>query len=50
MINMNTLDLALRFYERYQKTEEINNYYGLLANYALTQVCYEKGDEALLNN
>lgn len=46
---MDTLDLALRFYERYQQVEEINNYYGLLANYGLVQVCNEKADAALLD-
>lgn len=45
---METLDLALRFYQRYGQVEEINNYYGLLAIYGLVQTCYEKNDESLL--
>ena len=45
---MKALDLALNFYRRYSQVEEINNYYGLLANYGLVQVCHETGDEGLL--
>lgn len=45
---MKTLDLALNFYRRYSQVEEINNYYGLLANYALVQVCRETEDEGLI--
>lgn len=47
-MTMDTLDLALGFYGRYQQVEEINHYYGLLARYALVQVCYEKAEEPLL--
>ena len=47
---MKTLELALNFYRRYAQVEEINNYYGLLANYALVQVCHEMDDEVLLQS
>lgn len=41
---MKTLDLAFHLYEHYGQIEEINNYYGLLANYALVQAAFESGD------
>ncbi len=46
---MDVLDIALRFYDRYEQLEEINNYYGLLSQYALVQVCHEKADASLLD-
>lgn len=44
---MNTLELALGLYRHYGQTEEINNYYGLMANYALVQAAAELSDEKL---
>ena len=42
---MKTLDIAFRLYAHYEQTEEINNYYGLLALYGLAQAAFESGDE-----
>lgn len=42
---MKTLDIAFNLFRHYAKTEEINNYYGLLAIYGLTQAVCESGDE-----
>lgn len=46
---MIALDIAFHLYEHYNQVEEINNYYGLLALYGLTQAAFESGDEIWLS-
>ncbi len=48
-MKMKTLDIALGLYDRYAKAEEINNYYGLLAQYGLVQTAMEKGAPGLMD-
>ena len=46
---MNTLEIAKKLFDRYQSVGEINNYYGLLALFALAQTAYESKDENAMN-
>lgn len=46
---MKTLEIALRLYDHYGQVEEINHYYGLLAQYGLVQAAHEKGDSQLFD-
>ena len=41
---MRTLDISWNLYKKYGQTEEIRDYYGLLAIYGLGQTVYEAGD------
>lgn len=45
---MKTLDLCFRLFERYENTEKVENYYGLLALYALAQSSREAKDNKQL--
>ena len=46
---MDTLKWIQGLYDHYAQVEEINNYYGLMANYALVQCAWEGQDEELKN-
>ncbi len=45
---MNVLDLSKKLFEHYECVEEVKNYYGLLAIYALLQTAEESEDQGLL--
>lgn len=44
---MRTIDVIRNLYIRYEQTEEVNNYYGLLAMFGLCQAAQESGEEDL---
>ncbi len=46
---MKTLDICKALYRRYEETEPIENYYGLLAVWALAQTAWQSGEAELLN-
>lgn len=43
---MKTIDLCFKLFERFEKTQKVENYYGLLALFALAQASVEANDEA----
>lgn len=45
---MKTLELSARLFERYENTQRIYHYYGLLALYALAQTALEAKDDKLI--
>ena len=44
---MKTLDICKALYRRYEETEPIENYYGLLAVWALAQTAWQSGEAEL---
>lgn len=46
---MNTLVLSQKLFERYESVQPVNNYYGLLALFALAQTAYESKDKKAID-
>lgn len=42
---MKTLEMCFKLFERFEKTSKVDNYYGLLALFALAQSAYEAKDD-----
>ena len=45
---MKTIDLCFKLFERFENTQKVENYYGLLALFALAQSAYEANDRVQL--
>ena len=45
---MKTLELSAKLFERYESTQRVHHYYGLLALFALAQTAYEANDKPMM--